>query len=288
MRCYQVITFLAVVVLTAAHPLSAQNNGGKTFLENNGIPLLEKAGLEPGQLNHVRNKTVEAFVEEEFELFADLAIAMKELESNPPAIAAEPFQLLEALQTPITYRGKYVKLTGTVRRISSVKITSDRLREMTGQDAYYHVDFFVSTNKTNFHLKDFEGEVVIGGTFGLTLIYFDLPDLVRDAEKHTLISVPGFYLKNWAHKTAETRDVSSELRRPNPIVIGIGSLTKTVDVSQAGDQVGKLIGWLLGLLLAAVAAFGVWQLRASFGRRRSSAGFARGDRDPIDFSNLES
>ena len=243
---------------------------------------LQAAGLDLDLLKQTRIGTYEAFVADEFHLFQAMATATCRLEENPPQSEPEPFELVKALQQPRLYRGQYVKLRGSVRRISPIKITSARLQELTGRDVYYHVDFFVSTEKTNFHLKDSEGSVVIGGTFGVTLILFDLPQSMQQTDKHASITVPGFYLKNWSHKTSETRGVSSELRRPNPIVFGISSLAKTV-VHDDQDPIGSLFGWLLGGILTALAIFGVWQFRASVNQKEASSS----NPESIDLTGLD-
>jgi len=248
-----------------------------------GLEILNSVGVARDLLQDARNGTLEAFTNNEFYLFEGMLEAISELEKTPPKLPPVRFQLVEALQSPSTYRGSFVQLKGTIRRISPIKISSDKLRERLGREQYYHVDFFVSTNKTNFHLQDAEGQIVIGGTFGVTLILLDLPEDWQGIESHTDVTIPGFFLKNWSHKTAESRGVSSELRRPNPIIFGIASGARVPDFSQAGVGVGPLIRWGLGGLLLILALFGGWQWKASQRRNRVAIEYPA----QIDFSNLD-
>jgi hypothetical protein len=224
-------------------------------------PVLKQAGFPVALLSQARNGTVQAFVEEEHELFIRLAETLQQLEVRPPQARPRPFDLLAALQTPVDYRGRYVQVQGHVRRILPLQVTSAAMRQRIGQEWYYQVDLFVSTDHKQFLLTDSQGQVQIGGTWGITLILFALPEVIRDAEPHERISIPGFYLKNWSHKTIETRAVSDELRRPNPVVFGIAALAEAVDDTAGRQEIDFLIGWFWGVLACFVAALAIWQWR---------------------------
>ena len=171
-----------------------------------GKSILARAGMDIALLENVRNGSLQAFTENENTLFESLAKTIIRLDSLPAEPGSQAFDLLEALQNPDQYRGKYVQVRGHVRRVSTIQITTTRLQKATGRKEYFQVDLFVPTNKTQFHLKDSQGEVTIGGTFGITLILFDLPDLFLETKQIT-VTVPGFFLKNWSHKTVDTRAV---------------------------------------------------------------------------------
>ena len=247
-----------------------------------GPQILAAAGIGEDLLAEVRNGTLQAFVEEEHELFTRLAKAMIGFESRPPAAEPQPFDLLSALQHPEAYKGSFVQAQGTVRRVTPIQITSPRLKQQLGQAEYYQVDLFVTTHSTNFQLQDDQGQVVIGGTYGITLILFELPAVFRQI-KHVTVSVPGFYLKNWSHKTVDTREVSDELRRPNPVVFGIGSMTRSVDLQAGQRGIDSVIAWFWGGLIVLLAGLGGWQWRTA--RRRKQR---KGDLSvAVDFSDLE-
>ncbi|MDG2013153.1 MAG: hypothetical protein P8J33_06585, partial [Pirellulaceae bacterium] len=183
---------------------------------------------------------------------------------------------------PRAHTGDYALLQGNVRRITPIKITSPRLQAALGTATYYQVDLFVSTNKTNFQLKAAEGTVVLSGTYGITLLLFDLPACLRDNPDQASISLPGFFLKNWAHKTIETREISDELRRPNPIVFGIGSLAKPVEgsfQSSADSLIGLFWGGMVVFLIAMVG----WQW-LNFRNKQSRQSRSQ---DAVDLSHLD-
>lgn len=226
--------------------------------QNPGPEMLSAVGVTPALLDEAKNGTLEAFPAAEFDLFAEMSAAVIYFDSHPPTQPAPEFNLKQVLQRPQECRGDYLLLEGRVRRVTSISISSPRLIERLGQNTYYQVDLFVSTKQTNFQIKDRQGDLTLSGTFGITLILFELPKAISDSKTaNPTIRVPGFFIKNWAHKTLATRDVSSEMRRPNPIVFGIPSMASVPEVTQVASS-DTFITWFWGILLLLVTALLVW------------------------------
>lgn len=256
-------------------PVSAQQNPGRQ--------ILAEAGVTSELLNTAKNGTLEAFPASEFELFAALSTAILNFDNQPPTQKAAQFDLKQVLQRPQTCRGDFFWLEGRVRRITPVTISSPQLIERLGRKLYYQVDLFVSTQQTNFQIKDSQGELTLSGTFGITLILFDLPKAISEsASANPTIRVPGFFIKNWAHKTLATRDVSSELRRPNPIVFGIASLVSIPEVSQVASS-DAFVGWFWGVLLLFVTMLLAWPWL----RGKKNRSIRERDASAVDLSHLE-
>ena len=235
-----------------------------------GQAWLQSAGLNLKLLDDIRNGSWEAFVEDEYELFNALMRTVASINESPPSAAPHDFELIEALQRPGSYRGAYVRLRGTVRRVVPIRITDQALSRESGLQNYYHVDFFVSTQQTSFRLKDREGGVTYANTFGLTLILPELPSSIAEADPREQVTISGFYLKNWQHKTLETRDVSDGLRRPNPIVFGLpATLHIQPAATSEGGGIAGLIGWFWVGFLALLGGLAFWMLRDRRDDRKS-------------------
>ncbi len=247
-----------------------------------GQLALARHGLDLGQRDMILNRSLEAFTYFERDLFDQWCGAIVRMESDPPATRGQPLDLRELLEHPQRHAGDLIELSGHVRRIVPVQNDSPSLRAATGRQQYYHVDFFVSLGNQGFRLKDTEGEVTIYGSYGVTLVLFDLPDELRNADSTMKWSIPAFFVKTWLHKTVATREVSSELRRPNPVFFGLGSLAELIETDEAATHaVSSLIAWFWVALGVLVSGLLVWLWRSSATRRQNRAG------PPVDWSSLD-
>lgn len=251
--------------------------------QNPGREMLSAAGVGAELLATAKNGTLEAFPAAEFELFAALSEAILSFDAQPPTEKTSKFNLKQILQRPQQCRGDFVLVEGRVRRVTPIAIRSPQLIERLGRKTYYQVDLFVSTNQTNFQIKDRQGELTLSGTFGITLILFDLPKAISLSDAtHPTIRVPGFFIKNWAHKTLATRDVSSELRRPNPIVFGIASMVSVPEAPPTASS-DTFVGWFWGILLLFVTVLFAWPWL----RGKKNRAIRERDHSAVDLSHLE-
>ncbi|MGI9518177.1 MAG: hypothetical protein ACR2NP_14070 [Pirellulaceae bacterium] len=250
---------------------------------------LARHGLDLGEGDMIINRSFEAFTMFERELFEQTARAVLHMESDPPLSRGQPPDLKQLLENPEQFAGDLVELTGRIRRITPVQIQSDSLRAMLDRGTYYHVDLYVPLGNQGFRLKDQSGEVLIYGSYGVTLLLFDLPETLRDfgagrqsVDATSQWSIPAFFIKTWIHKTAATREVSADLRRPNPVFFGIGSQAVLLETDeQAVQRVSSLIAWFWVALLVLVGGLFLWVWRSSTSRRRNSGGRV------IDLSHLD-
>ncbi|MCP4462580.1 MAG: hypothetical protein GY819_07260 [Planctomycetaceae bacterium] len=270
------VAILSGLLLCFCHPTNAAAQS------NPGPSLLGEVGVSGELLDEVKNGSLQAFTAPEGALFEAMAKATLHFDAHPPQVAAPAFNLREVLKAPGEHTGEYALLQGNVRRITPIKITSPKLQMALGTATYYQVDLFVSTNKTNFQLKAAEGTVVLSGTYGITLLLFDLPACLRDNPDHASISLPGFFLKNWAHKTIETREISNELRRPNPIVFGIGALAQPIE-GNLQSSADSLIGWFWGTMVLLLLGMVGWQW-LNFYKKRARQSRSQ---DAVDLSHLD-
>ncbi len=231
-----------------------------------GQMVLADGGLDIGLLDDIRQYSDAAVGTAEHDVFQQFlrAVDRADEQGNPPI--GKPVDLVVLAQSPREHVGQLFLVEGKLRRITPVEVPDDFPGVMVEDHRYFQLDVFVPLGHRTLVLgAGSDGpSVEIHGGFGVTVLLARLPSELKNRELPVEVAVPAFFLKIWKHKTIATRAVSPELRRPNPVFVGLPRAARVVD---AEDPTG------LGLLIAAfwigligvVAGLVVW----SRGRSRS-------------------
>ncbi len=255
--------------------------------------LLARHGLDLGLLDSARHNSARAFLREEQKLFVEFMQAVTNIDdavaagrTSLPAVAP-PWDLVQSIREPTSMAGTLVPVAGTVRRITPVKIQSAEIRERLGLEQYYQLDVFLSLGNRRLRFVDEDDrEVVIQGRYGVTVILSQLPAALRETVRQIpQIELPCFYLKQWRHVTPASQEVSEDIRKPNPILVGLPSQLKVLQ-GTARVSINSFATAFFACFLLVLAGLVWWNV--SRGRRRSEtsqtdeADAIRGLRDLAD------
>ncbi len=233
---------------------------------NSGQVLLAGAGYDCGLFDTVRNFTTVAITEEEVQAFGQLIEAVETISRQPDRDelmkSATPFALEEVARHPAANAGQLLGVRGTLRRVTPVVITSPAMREALGKEVYYHLDLFVPLGNKRIRLGEGKdgNPVEFSGSYGITIIAGDLPDELLNFQegKPRLLELNAFMFKVWMHSSLSTEKASSDLRRPNPVLVAVPGeiVVSAVAESRSGSRTDLLICTLLVFGLATVGL--VW------------------------------
>ncbi len=249
-----------------------------------GRLLLAKHGFDLGLLDTIVQRSPVAFTSTEQPLFNQLVQAIQRIDDDTQQDHSHaPLDLLQCLKRPNDHAGHLYSIEGSLRRVSSVQVTSPILKDAIGADVYYQLDIFLPVGDRSFVLRDSQGELTISGSFGITVLVLKLPKDLADPKSSigAKVKLDGVFAKTWTHKTSGTREVSNELRRPNPIVFGLASSLQVIE--PADSETGDLFGWFWILLVGLLSMLGFWHWRQSK-RTRSATTITP---DAVDFSGLD-
>jgi hypothetical protein len=146
-------------------------------------------------------------------------------------------------------------VTGELRRITPVAAHPGKLEEPLYR--YYQLDLFVPLGNQQILLgNDGDREPVrFAGSFGITVLLTELPASLEQARLPVKIRVPCFFVKTWNHKTLATLQVSNELRKPNPVFMGLASRVQVVQASSATAALWWLPAFWGGLAILLAGLF---------------------------------
>jgi hypothetical protein len=263
-----------VAAVSCNQPVLAQSSDGP------GGSLLERAGFDPELFENLHQYSDAAITPEEGPMFAELLRSVEAIDRIPPNEAEmdelPAADLVELARRPSAHAGELLRVEGMLRRITPVEWTADA--SAGSGDRYWQLDVFLPLGHQTIVIEtdDGEGQVEVHGSYGVTVLLHDLPASIDEKELPVQVSVPAFFLKIWEHKTMSTRRVSPDLRRPNPVFVGLpGELT----VVTAGAA-GTFSWWIpafwtgLGVVLLATLLLTAQRRSSWRDRKRSLDGMA--------------
>lgn len=240
---------------------------------SSGLRQLAAAGFDAGLLDQVVNHSDAALTRGEYRMFEQFLAAVAALDGQPPGGPLPGVDLVEVARNPRGMAGELVWLEGELRRITPVPASLPALEKVTGHNGYYQLDVFLPLGNRQVLLQGQQGDPLrLTGSFGVTLLLPELPESLPEARLPVQIEVPAFFLKTWEHKTLGTRQADPQLRKPNPLFVGIPGRLEIRGGRPASGTLGWLIpafwGGLLVLLLVLLVA------------TRARSGRSPGRRDP--------
>ncbi len=223
---------------------------------------LARAGFDIASLQDVRQYSDAALASDEHQVFQDLLAAISRIDDNPirdsgPVDAAPDIDLVELASHPDKHVGGIFRVFGQVRRITPVHVADPSMQQAIGGDRYYQLDVFIPLGDKQVVLGQ-ENSITLTGSYGITVVLSELPAVLRDKRLPVQIEVPGFFLKNWFHRTLATRDVAPSMQRPNLIFVGLPGRMQLYEPRLAGGLIWLLIPAFWGGFVALLAGLFFW------------------------------
>ena len=239
--------------------------------------FLADYGMDIGQFAFVEDR--KPLTAQDRECFYQLLDTVEKITSDALGKRdAKTVDVTELLQDPMTYRGQYLTLVGTVRRAVRIRVEDVDIVERFGIDHYYELEVFTNPEMTVRFVDDRGGQDKVFHRYPVVVCLRALPAWLPEGENlSTDVRLSGFFLKHWAYKSqymSEGAAADSPQRlQISPLLVGTG--LQRVAYEKDSDTWGHVSGLLFLLLLLGIA-FYVWRTEKEDRRwrrqRRSRAG----------------
>ena len=191
---------------------------------------LAAAGFDCSRLDDVRKADRQPIGQTDREAFWEMLRATRRLEGPLPG-TARPVESVATLLTQSAHLvGAAVRLTGNIRRITRIEVTTPLDRRRLGFDHYYQLDMFADLDDTVIRIGgQSPGKTKprsLHGYYPVTLCLVDLPSPLAQRfaqgtidKLHYRATVEGYLFKNWRYHSDFIAQFGDEARQVVPLVL---------------------------------------------------------------------
>lgn len=200
---------------------------------------------------------------------------------NPP--------LTDLLRAPQDHHGEYLRLVGTVRRVTDIQVADEELQLQYGIDHYYQLDMFIPLGNRTIQIKrnrdDQEG-LVFRNQFPISVCVAEIPAELAQAQAQldageyhakTLsesFEVHGFFFKVWSYRSTYSTQQDNGRQQISPMLLAYVPRRPDLPGSSGVLETVLAVGFTLSLLLA-------WLLIWRGEKRSKQSSLARRQREEI-------
>jgi hypothetical protein len=267
------------------------------------VSYLASRGMDVGLFDAVRRTNKKPMSQADRECFYQLLATVGRLDRSEMKSHADPaIDLAALLQKSTKQHGRLMMVRGTARRVLTVRVDDDDIRERFGIEQYYQIDVFIPLGDQSVRIGDVEnGEAkTFTNSYPVTVCVLDLPpDLPPSPDMREEVAIPAAFFKLWAYHSQFVSYVDKDHLQVSPMFIGATPIV--VDLSRKmNPYVSFVVAGAFALTLAGVW-FALWRSSRSDSRfsrtvlqrqHQLPPGQSLDDanltaRDEPDFSNLD-
>lgn len=218
---------------------------------------LAENGIDFGLLDLVKNQSQTAFNRQEAVLLLQMLVAVLKDNQSSSLDNRSP-DLIGWLKNPDECFGNSYQIPGRVKRVTRVVVEDESLRKQYGIEEYFQLDVYISIPDLDIEIVQPDGSKVLDkdqqpfgyrGQYAVLVVCPELPDgfdLEGQLSKQTKFNVlvDGFFMKNWRHRNFRTREISNDLLKTTPIIIGFQPEIVEVEAAQTWP-------YLVGVIIVA-------------------------------------
>ncbi|MFM8252205.1 MAG: hypothetical protein ACKOBW_11465, partial [Planctomycetota bacterium] len=170
--------------------------------------LLARLGMDIGRLDDIRKRDGSPLENADTACFYEMLTAAGQGTAADWAVAPE-FDLVPFLQHPQQQHGKLARVSGRVKRVTKIVLSSSEIQDRYGLDHYYEVDLMVPLGNREIRLprnaQDKEAPV-ISNSFPVVCCVLDVPPRLRELAENASINedmtIIGFNFRLWSYQSA--------------------------------------------------------------------------------------
>lgn len=188
------------------------------------VAYLGTLGMDAGLFDDVRSTNKKPMSQIDRECFYQLLATVGSAKRDDLRSRSDPaLDLAALLEEPAQQHGRLMVVRGTARRILTVRIDDDDIRERFGIDQYYQMDVFIPLQNQKVRIgkeADGKGREFIN-SYPVTICVLDLPnDLPPTPDMREEVAVPASFFKLWAYRSQFVSSVNRKHLQVSPMFIG--------------------------------------------------------------------
>lgn len=260
---------------------------------------LATLGMDIGLFDDVRRTNRKPVVHTDRECFYHLLATVGDADADDLRSRSNPaIDLAALLQRSREQHGRLMVVRGTVRRILSVRIDDEDIRERLGIDHYYQMDVFVPLHNQAVRMGKDDASKTFENSYPVTICVRHLPPgLPASPDLTEEVAVPASFFKLWAYRSQFVASIDELQVSP----MFIGATPTLIDLNPPSNPYVSFAAATVFLVILGSIWFSLWRSSRSdskFSRNvlkrqhelkadesLDSAGLAA--HDEPDFSNLD-
>ncbi len=253
---------------------------------------LARQGIDIGLRERINHRSTTAIDDGEVELLLEL-LRLTSGRRDMIQLEPQPTDLISWLRQPEESFGSFYRVEGRLKKISVIEVEAPHLKEKFNLQRYYQLDVFIPApdirilDQAGKQLLDDKGKpFVYSNSYAIAVLCPELPVGISMEGKRSLatdeeIVIDSFFFKKWEQRNFRTRNVSPDLVKSTPLLIGYTPTLQGVQPTFNWSY-SVAIG-LLGLFLGAFAITVIWLGRKERDARRSQQSQRSPDKIDCDF-----
>jgi len=234
-----------------------------------GLVGLSQMGMDVSLFDDVRQRNRRSLGAQERDCFYRLLELLGQQTRAAVKIKPRPINLTMLLRSPQAHHGDFLKVQGTVRRITKIEIPDKAIQARFGIRHYYQLDMFMPLGDQTIQIKlnaDDEHGLKFTNQFPLAVCVHQLPAQLATAQRqfeqgtyagamlNETVDITGFFYKIWGYQSSFAKTDGTPRRQLSPMILAFtpemvetgGQRDGVLEIVLAlGFAAGLLITWLL-------------------------------------------